>query len=252
MMDLDLSGKNVLVTGSSRGIGLGILQSFLNQGCNVVANGRTHDTLVSATKDLKNCFFISGDVTNELEAQRIVKESVDYLGSLDVVVCNVGNSKSVKAGDEDLNEWNKIISDNFFSAVNIIQSAKHALKLSKGSIICISSICGHEIIEGAPLTYSVSKSALNYYVKGVSRHLNELGVRINAVSPGNIMFKESLWEKKIQNNEEEVKEMLKNNVPLKRFGTPDDIANLTLWLSSPLAKNVTGAVYISDGGQIRS
>ena len=66
------------------------------------------------------------------------------------------------------------------------------------------------------------------------------------------MFKESLWEKKIQNNEEEVKEMLKNNVPLKRFGTPDDIANLTLWLSSPLAKNVTGAVYISDGGQIRS
>ena len=128
-------------------------------------------------------------------------------------------------------------------------------RMSNGSteliILCISSIAGVEYLP-APTSYSVAKSALNAYVKSISFPLAKDKIRINSVSPGNIYFEGSVWSKKMEKSPDLVKSMLKDNVPLEKFGTPEDVANLVVWLSSDLSNFVTGSVMTSDGGQTRS
>ena len=145
-----------------------------------------------------------------------------------------------------------MLSKNLFSTTNCVEYARSYLANSNGSIICISSICGSQVIEGAPTTYTVAKAALNTYVKSISKPLSNDGIRINAISPGNILFKGSTWERKLKDDPKFVKEMLNKNVPLKRFGDPSEIANLALYLSSDNAKFVTGSVWQIDGGQLTS
>ena len=139
--------------------------------------------------------------------------------------------------------------NTLFSTTNIVENVKDKLKETKGSIICISSICGHEIIKNAPITYSTAKCALNFYVKGISRHLGNNGVRINSISPGNILFKGSIWEKKLNEDRQKVFNMLED-VALSKLGTPADIANICLWLSSPMSSFCTGSIFTIDGGQL--
>ena len=141
---------------------------------------------------------------------------------------------------------------NFFSSINIIEKFKNDIKKSNGSIVCISSICGQEVIDGAPITYSVCKAALNSYVKSISRPFGKLNIRINAIAPGNILFKGSVWDKKLDNDKEKVSENIEKNVPLNKFGNPNDIASLTTWLLSDEASFVTGGIFVIDGGQTRT
>ena len=130
-------------------------------------------------------------------------------------------------------------------------SIKHLAK-SRGNIICISSICGIEYVEGAPITYSVTKSALNSYVKMNSKILGAYGVRINAIAPGNILFKGSTWDKKIKKNKKKVINNLNLNVALKKFGIPENISNICLFLASKKSDFVTGSLWTADGGQIKN
>ena len=98
----------------------------------------------------------------------------------------------------------------------------------------------------------MAKAALNAYIRGISRPFAEEGIRINGIAPGNILFTGSVWDRKIKDDASTVDKMLEENVPLKRFGKTEDVANLALWLSSHLSNFVTGAVYTTDGGQTRS
>ena len=138
---------------------------------------------------------------------------------------------------------------NFFSTTNIVEAARPYLKDSSGTIVCISSICGTNIVNGAPITYSVAKAALNHYVQAISIPLAKDKVRINAIAAGNILFKGSSWEDKLKKDESGVLDMIKQNVPLNKFGDIADVANLTLYLSSPVSKFVTGSIFHVDGGQ---
>ena len=139
-----------------------------------------------------------------------------------------------------------------FSAVNLISASSDLLKTSGGSIVCISSICGSETIPGAPITYSVAKAALNTYVKSMSLPMGKAGIRINAVAPGNINFVGSVWSEKLVKDPDLVSGMLENNVPLRKLGCPNDVANLVVWLASDVADFVTGSVFTTDGGQTRN
>ena len=105
---------------------------------------------------------------------------------------------------------------------------------------------------GAPVTYSVAKSALNAYVKNISRPLAKLGIRINAVVPGNIIFEGSVWTKKLSENPQDVEKMLKNEVAMQRFGKPQEIANFVVFLCSEKSSFATGSLFVVDGGQTRS
>lgn len=251
-MQLDLSGKVALVTGSSKGIGRVIAQTLHEEGCRVVLNARNAAELGDAAAKLTGASGIVGDVSQPAEARRIVAEVLSTFGQLDILVCNVGSGRSVPPGKETADEWQRVFASNLWSTTNCVEAASDALISSKGVIICISSICGLEIIEGAPVTYSTAKAALNAYVRGIARPLGRQGVRINAIAPGNILFEGSVWSRRLAEDSQAVQAMLNNDVPLGCLGTPNDVANLVAYLASPRSSFASGSVWTLDGGQVHS
>jgi len=249
-MNLNLEGKIALVTGSSSGIGKSIASSLYEEGCKVVLNGRHNATLKIAAKQLEGSYFVA-DVTNPKECRDLVNYVIKKYGKLDILICNVGNGKSVPPGMETDSEWKKMLDLNFFSATNIIYAAMDSLKKTRGVIVCMSSIAGMESI-GAPIAYSIAKAALNSYVKRISKSLAKNDIRVNSVSPGNIFFKGSMWEKKIKDNKSKVNKMIKQEVALGRFGTPEEVSNLVIFLASPKSSFITGSNFVIDGGQLKS
>lgn len=251
-MNFDLAESSALITGSSKGIGFAIAEELHAEGCRVALNGRNYSDLASATANLHGAIGIVGDVTQPQEASKVVGEAVATFGSLDILVCNVGSGQSVPPGNETPEEWQRLFALNLWSATNTIEAAKEALIASKGVIVCISSICGLEVIPGAPVTYSAAKAALNAYVRGIARPLGKLGVRINAVSPGNILFDGSVWSRKLVEDKNSVEIMLDRDVSLASLGAPHDVATLVTYLASPRSAFATGQVWTLDGGQTRS
>ena len=252
-MDLNLKNKKVLITGSTRGIGLNIAKSFVEEGAIVGINSRNLKEIKRTIKSMggKNLHPIVGDVTNLRDVKRIYNLVVKSMGGIDILVCNVGSGKSVIAGKETLKEWRRVFDINLWSATNMVEIFKKDLSESKGNIVCISSICGHEYIKNAPLTYSVAKNALNAYVKLVSKELGNFKIRINAVAPGNILFDGSIWSKKIKENKNKIKKLLLNDVALNKLGSTEDISNLVLLLASNRSVFTTGSIFVTDGGQLK-
>ena len=249
-MNLNLKGKNVLITGSSRGIGFGIAKQFAAENCNIVLNGRAKNSQ-KALDSIRGSHYVAGDVSTEEGAKNVVNEAVKILGSLDILVCNVGSGDSVKPGHESFLEWHKSFAVNFFSTTCTVEAATSYLEKASGVVICISSICGCEVIPGAPVTYSVAKAALNAYIRGVSRPLANHGIRICGLAPGNILFDGSVWDRKMVEDSKAVSEMLEENVALKALGNLEQIASLATFLASPKSKFTTGSVWVIDGGQTR-
>ncbi|WP_443640325.1 SDR family NAD(P)-dependent oxidoreductase [Candidatus Njordibacter sp. Uisw_039] len=251
-MNLDLSGKVALVTGSSRGIGRAIAETLHDEGCRVALNGRNAKDLATVTAALPGSLVVVGDVTRAEVARRVVAEVVSKFGSLDILVCNVGSGRSVLPGNESPEEWQRVFALNLWSTTNTVEAARESLVASKGSIVCVSSICGLEVVPSAPVTYSAAKAALHAYVRGIARPLGKMGVRINAVAPGNILFESSVWSRKLNEDKESVQAMLLRDVAMGSLGAPRDIANLVAYFSSPRASFATGSVWALDGGQIHS
>ena len=251
-MDWRLENKVVLITGSSRGIGLATAQVLRAEGCEVVLNSRTSEELDQAVSQVSGSVGFVADVSDPDQAQRLITETLRSHGRIDGVVCNVGSGRSVPPGNEDFGEWQRVFSVNLWSTTNIVEAASEALTKSKGSVVCTSSICGVEVVPGAPVTYSAAKAALHAYVRGISRPLGKRGIRINAIAPGNILFKGSVWEGKLEESSEAVADMLSRDVALEKLGTPEDVANLTAFLLSPVSGFATGSVWALDGGQIHS
>jgi 3-oxoacyl-[acyl-carrier protein] reductase len=252
-MDLQLKDKVALVTGSSRGIGLAIAKRLYDEGCFIILNGRGLVQQEKLAHEFKDRFaYVQADVTQAEECERLIKTVINKYKKLDVLVCNVGDGASVKPGEETYEEWLRVLHINLLAATNMITKATSSLTTTKGSIVCVSSICGCETILGAPLTYSAAKAALNSFVRGVARPLGKKGVRINAVAPGNILFTDSVWEKKLAEDEKNVVAMLKEKVALSRLGKAEEVADLATFLVSARAAFITGSVYVVDGGQVRS
>lgn len=251
-MQLELSGKTALITGSSRGIGRAIAEVLHAEGCRVVLNARNSDELAATAATLRGAIAIAGDVTKPEEAQRIVSKSAEVLGRIDILICNVGSGRSAAPGAETYEEWQRVFALNLWSTTNVVEAARDALVTSRGVIVCISSICGLEVVPGAPVTYSSAKAALHAYVRGIARPLGQQGVRINAVAPGNILFDGSTWSRKLADNNSAVQEILERDVALSRLGTPTEVAELVAYLASPRSGFATGGVWVLDGGQVHS
>lgn len=253
-MQLSLQGKSVLVTGSSRGIGRSIGEAFLAEGSQVAFNGRNLSVLelVVASNSDGKAIAICGDVSKPDQASEVIKQTLEAFDKLDILICNVGNGRSVPPGAETHAEWLRVFEQNLWTTTNMVEGSKEALAQTQGAIVCISSICGQEVIDGAPVTYSVAKAALNAYVRGIARPLGKAGIRINAIAPGNIIFDGSIWQRKLVEDPIAVDQMLHRDVALAKLGTPTDVANLALWLASPAASFCTGSIFVADGGQVHS
>ena len=251
-MQLNLAGKAALVTGSSRGIGLAIAEALQAEGCRVAINSRNPEELANVAARLPGAIAMAGDVTESIEAQKVISEVIKSFGVLDIVVCNVGSGQSVLPGEETPEEWHRVFGLNLWSTTNTVAAAIDALANSKGSIVCMSSICGLEVIAGAPITYSAAKAALHAYVRGMARPLGKRGVRINAIASGNILFDGSVWSRKLHENSKVVQTLLERDVSLGRLGTPQDIASLVVYLASARAGFSSGGIWTLDGGQVHS
>lgn len=253
-MDLGLKDRVALVTGASRGIGLGIARALAAEGCRVALNARGHEALAAAANTLAAETSVhTADVRSESAAKTLIADVVRRWGTLDIVVCNVGSGASVPPGQETEAEWRRVLDLNLMTATNTVAAARLELAKHRGdrAILCVSSICGLAAL-GAPVTYSAAKAALNATVRGLARPLAAEGIRINALAPGNILFEGGTWARKLGEAPEAVAAMLARDVPVQRFGTVEEIAAIAVFLVSPKASFITGTVVVADGGQLRS
>jgi 3-oxoacyl-[acyl-carrier protein] reductase len=251
-MNLALDGKVALVTGSSRGIGLGIAQALAREGCRVVLNGRDPEGLFQAARSFDQAPAVAvGDFSQPDGATQVVQRVLQTHGQLDIVVANVGGGRSVPPGREDFAEWQRVFALNLWSATNAVEASRAALAQSRGCVICVSSICGTGVIPGAPVTYSAAKAALNAYIAGIARPLGSNGIRILGLAPGNILFPGSVWERKLGEDADAVQRMLRTEVSLGRLGRPEEVGDLVAYMASARCSFATGTVWTLDGGQSR-
>jgi len=253
-MKLELEGRVALITGASRGIGLAIARMLAAEGAHVALAARGEDGLKQACGQIggKPSFHVA-DVTDPAAALAMTRAVEKQWGRLDILICNVGSGASVPPGQENAAEWRRVMELNLFATTNTIEAARPIMQRGSGdrAIVCVSSICGLAAL-GAPVTYSAAKAALNATVRGLARPLALDGIRINAVAPGNILFEGGTWARKLAENKSGVDDMLAREVPLRRLGSPEEIADVVGFLASPRAAFITGTVIVADGGQLRA
>jgi 3-oxoacyl-[acyl-carrier protein] reductase len=257
-MDLELRGKSVFIAGSSRGIGHAIAAAFLAEGARVAISGRDAESLDAAAASLRTAYpdgtllAIPGDLTSEVHCGLAVASVLKEFSSLDILVANLGTGRGKPGWAYDADDWARLFEINLFGSVRLIGQTLPQMTAAKaGSVILISSITGIEATP-APLPYSSAKAALLNYTKNLSHAVAAYGVRVNAVAPGNVLFPGGSWEKHIANDPARVDAYIHAEVPMRRFGKPEEIADAVLYLASARAAFVTGACLIVDGGQTRS
>jgi 3-oxoacyl-[acyl-carrier protein] reductase len=258
-MDLQIDQQVVFVAGSSRGIGKAIASALLAEGACIVLTGRDEASLRSAESELAGTahrdrvLAIPGDFGDPSTIARAYERTLAHFGRLDHLIANLGTGSGKPGWDQRAEEWQRLFELNFFASTRLTEAVLPYLLAnpSGGSLLFISSIVGVEAT-GAPLPYSAAKAALINYSKNLARQLGPKNIRVNTIAPGNIFFPWGSWERHLASRREAVETMLHTEVPLKRFGTPEEIASLATYLCSPQAAFATGACYVMDGGQTRS
>ena len=252
-MNLDLENKNVLITGASRGIGLAIASSFLAEGAKVCIVSRGSKELFDNEKKLKEKFGKDSvwankcDCTKNEDLESLKEKIINEWGSLDIVIANVGSGESVPDKLPNNSDWEKTWNINFESALQTTRIFLPILESSQGVLLYVSSIAGIEAL-GAPTDYSTAKTAVMSLAKNLARK-SAPDVRVNVLAPGNIFFENGSWDKKIKKDKKSVNEMISSKVPMKRFGTPEEVGDAAVFLCSDKAKFITGTTLVIDGGQ---
>ena len=247
-MQIDFSGKIVIVTGSSQGIGKTIARTFAESGAHIVLNDIDEESLKNTkiefnNKDLK-CDTIPCNVTRKDEVQTLIKKTYQEHGRIDVLINNAGITRDTLLMRMKDRDWDSVIDTNLKGAfLTTRASIRYFLKQRSGSIINISSVVG--IIGNAGQSnYAASKAGLIGFSKSVAKELAPRNINVNLVAPGFIKTKMT------EELPDEVKDKYLANIPLKYFGKPEDVANAVLFLASPLAEYITGQVIKVDGGMV--
>ncbi|ANZ20614.1 SDR family oxidoreductase [Streptomyces noursei] len=242
----ELAGKRAVVTGGSRGIGAAIVQHFLDAGASVVTSARsaTEDTPSAAT-------FVKADLSTRDGVREFADAALDTLGGVDIVVNNAGGCRAFQSALDIENDWQYTMDINFLAAVRLNSALVPAMRESGGgAIVHVSSIA---TISSYPmiLHYAAAKSALETYSKGLAAQLAPEGIRVVAVSLGNVMTPgaDEAREKIVDYLGAESEEWA-DEIPLGRLGQPRDIAEAVGFLASPRAAWITGSSLVIDGGKI--
>ena len=241
--------KTVFVTGSSRGIGLGIARAFAKQGdCNLVMNGRDRATLSAAAAEISNNYAqvnvleICTDLSDYTSAKKAFKSIESKFGAVDVLINNAGVAHFGLFSDMTFDDIQKVLADNLYTALNASHVAvPYMVKAKAGCIINITSVWG---LTGASceVVYSTAKAGMIGLTKSLAKELAPSGIRVNAIACG-------AFETRMNSRlDAEEKNAFMESIPMGRFGLPHEAGELAVFLASDKAAYLTGQVIALDGG----
>lgn len=257
-MDLDLRDKVALVTGSSRGLGLGCATSLAAEGCRVTICARTEARLAEAAVGLRavagaddRVLTVSADLTTEAGVVDVVERTVAAFGGLDILVNSVGLARGGSITESTDADWHEAINHTLMPA---IRASRLAVPLMRrrggGAIVIIASIYGRE--SGGRMTYNAVKAAEISLAKSMAQQLARDNIRVNSVAPGSISFPGGTWHRRQQEDPAGMAEFVARELPFGRFGRADEVGTVVAFLASPRASWISGASVVVDGCQSRS
>jgi len=249
-MDFGIEGKVALVTAATKGIGLGIAQALAREGARVSIVARTEADVKRVATEIKG-FGVAADVTTEDGCIRSVEDTQKNLGPIDILVNNFGARAGSSWSDTGPKEFEAAFAGNVVVSARMSKLVLDGMiERGWGRIVVITSVWGREA-GGAP-AYNAAKAAEISMVKSLAREVASKGVTVNAVAPGSILWEGGGWHRRQQADPQGIAEFVRNEMPMGRFGTVDEVANVVAFVCSRQAGLLTGACINVDGGQSRS
>lgn len=246
-----MGNKVAVITGASSGIGRASAKSFAQNGFDVVAVGRNEGELSEIKNSAENGGSIRmhlADLLEQSQLDRLVSETIDKNGRIDVLVNAAGIIKNGSIETTTLDDWDKMLNINLRSVFSLMQKCLPHLELTKGNVVNVSSVTGTRAFPNV-LAYCVSKAAIDQLTRCSALELAAKGIRVNAVNPGVVVTNIHKRGGMAEPDYEKFLEHSKTTHPLGRVGKPEEVADLIYFLASENASWITGATYEIDGGR---
>jgi len=245
----DLTGKTALVTGASRGLGQAIALALANAGCDVAVNARSVDSLKEVTATIqrlgRKSYAIAGNVSDEEQVKKFVDDAHHALGKIDILVNNAGVWEGAYFFRLDKEDWDKVVDTNLTGTYLVSKTvARVMVKQRFGKIINISSVLGlRGGIEG--IAYCATKGGVIQMTRVMAIEMGPFGVQVNCIAPG--LFATDMT--KDYTDDRKAMEQYLARIPSRRYGQPEDLRGLAIFLSSHASDHITGQVIAIDGGE---
>lgn len=253
-MNLELTDKIAIVTGSSRGLGLAAARALAAEGCRVTLCARGAEALAGAAAALgagSRVHTVVADVSTPQGADRVVADTVRVFGGVDILVNNVGKAGGAGIEETSDDEWMSAIDQTLFPAIRMSRLVvPHMRRAGGGSIVMIASIWGRE--SGGRMTYNAVKAAEISLGKALAQQLAPSGIRVNSIAPGSILFEGGSWHQRQQADPDGIAQFVARELPFGRFGRADEVGDVVAFLASSRASWISGACVTVDGCQSRS
>jgi 3-oxoacyl-[acyl-carrier protein] reductase len=262
-MDLQLSGKSAIITGSSRGLGLASARALAAEGCRVCLCARGAEALEQAAADVRGSdlragtgvrpqvIAVAADLATPEGAAAVVDAAITAFGAIDILVNNVATAKGTDIVGTADTEWQEAIDQTLYPAIRMSRLVvPHMRKQGGGSIIMIASIWGRE--SGGRMVYNAVKAAEISLAKAMAQQLAKDNIRVNSVAPGSILFPGGSWDKRQKADPAGIAEFIKTELPFGRFGRAEEVGDAVAFLASPRASWISGSCVTVDGCQSRS
>jgi len=256
-VDLDLQNKVAIVSGASRGIGRGIARSLAEEGCKLVICARGEEALEETAVELRalgtNVSTLALDLTFSSAGSALASLAVDTYGGIDIFVGSVGGNRRKPFEETTDEDWAVVLDLNLNTHVRCSRAVIPEMrKKGEGAIIFVSSIFGREAGGPGLSIYNATKSALISLAKIMALELGADGIRVNTVAPGSIRFPGGSWDKRCMEDPDGMAKFIAENLPMGRFGTVKEVADVVAFLASPRASWISGACLNVDGVQSKS